>query len=132
MDARIEDEMRKRIAKELLAEILVPIEVKGPCGSAKAWAVVDTGATVSALMPEVLALTCLENERPGDVVVADGRTIRTRAGEVELKVGEGECPPVRTTVFEGAFNLVGTNYMDEVDMVVDVRPGTVSCRRKER
>lgn len=126
-----ETELRKRLAKELLAEILVPIEVKGPCGETRAWGVLDTGATVSALMPDVLALTCLENERVGEVVVASGDSMRTRAGEVELKIGEGGCPWIKVTVFEGPFNLIGMNYMDPADMLVEAKPGKIACRRKD-
>lgn len=131
MSLQEEDVLRKRIAKQLLAEILVPIKVKGPCGEARAWGVIDTGATISALMPEVIQLTCLKNERPGDIIVASGETVRTRAGEVELQIGEGDCPPREVTVFEAPFNLIGMNYLDEVDAVVEARPGKITCRIKE-
>jgi len=126
-----ETEIRKRLAKALLAEIFVPIEVEGPCGRAAAWAVVDTGATSSMLMPAVLEKTCMWDEREGMVYVASGDAFVTRTGRVKMRVGEGDCPEVDVDVFEGPFNLVGMNYMDRADMVIEARPGNVKCRMRD-
>ena len=123
-----ETEVRKRLAKALLAEILVPIKVSGPCGEVKAWGLIDTGATANMLMPDVLERTCLWDEEEGMIYVASGDSFKTRKGRVKMQVGEGDCPELDTEVFEGPFNLVGMDYMDPADMVIEAKSGKVACR----
>jgi len=124
-----ETELRKRIARELLSEILVPIEVEGPCGRVKAYGVIDTGASTQMLMPEVLEKTCMKDEAEGQLVVASGETITTRRGKVKLKVGEGNCPEVEVWAFEGPFNLIGMEYLVSGDALIDSRRGIITCRK---
>jgi predicted aspartyl protease len=123
-----ETELRKRIARELLSEILVPIEVEGPCGKVEAYGVIDTGASTQMLMPEVLEKTCMWGESKGTLIVASGDTIETRRGKVKLKVGEGNCPEVDVWAFEGPFNLIGMEYLVAGDAQIDTRRGRVFCR----
>ena len=124
-----ETELRKRIARELLSEILVPIEVEGPCGRVKAYGVIDTGASTQMLMPEVLEKTCMKDEAEGQLVVASGETITTRRGKVKLRVGEGNCPEVEVWAFEGPFNLIGMEYLVSGDALIDSRRGIITCRK---
>jgi len=115
-----------------IREIYVKAKVRGPYGETEISALVDTGATITLLMPDVIEKVGLEDPKPADICGI--YTCKpTRSGYVYVTIPGSGCPEDRALAFEYPdMNIIGMDPMSDKGVKIDTRTGAVSCGKKYR
>ena len=90
---------------------------------------IDTGATFTILPQAVLdEIEASKLPTESEVELGDGRTIKSRAYGVGIKIQDAEAPAIALT-FEGAPSVIGVETLESIGLKLDPTTGKLEFTR---